>query len=70
MEWAQSYLNLHKEVEKDYIEKYKLKAGMLENSNVEVTNSEVELIMVEADITVEETDIFKELKAFRLEKSR
>lgn len=58
LEWAKYYLNLHKENIRDYTQKYdKYKVTV----NIpECTNN----------ILVEETDIFKELKIYRLKKSR
>ncbi|MGL5257961.1 MAG: HRDC domain-containing protein [Proteocatella sp.] len=58
LEWAKYYLNLHKENIKDYTQKYdkyKVTVNIPERTN---------------NILVEETDIFKELKTYRLKKSR
>lgn len=73
--WAQSYIDLHKEVNKDYTkryDKYRLNkdiAAAAEDSE-EVEDIAEEIIVVEPKIPVEETDIFKELKTYRLNKSR
>jgi len=75
LEWAQSFLDFHKEVMKDYTEKYeqyKIDTKMADN-NVEeiIPMKEVEkFTTVSATIPVEETEIFKELKLYRLNKSR
>ena len=59
-QWAESFLALHKESNKDYIEKYK---------KYRITESVSEK---EADrsMPVEETDIFRELRTYRWEISR
>ncbi len=73
-EWAMSYLYLHKDVKRDYTERY-------EQYKVEVFKSEISKIAdpskeekigskTEAMVPVEDTVIFKELKAYRLSKSR
>lgn len=73
--WAQSYLDLHKEVIKDYTgkyEKYKISTNMPKISDEEVLPvpvAESGTITVD-EVPVEETDIFKELKIYRLNKSR
>lgn len=73
--WAQSYLDLHKDVEKDYTEKYeqyKINANKSENSQEGdlAIEAEKNIAVETAAVTVEETDIFKELKIYRLNKSR
>jgi hypothetical protein len=72
--WAQSYLELHKDVEKDYTEKYeqyKINNNKSENSpNIISTGELEECNMVDAAVSVEDMDIFKELKVYRLNKSR
>jgi superfamily II DNA helicase RecQ len=74
--WAQSYLDLHKDFEKDYTEKYeqyKIITNKLENFNEEVQAPDVErntIPIAEVKAVVEESDIFKELKEYRLNKSR
>lgn len=73
-EWAQSYLDLHKEVDKDYTKKY-------EQYKIEITdqekNQELSPAIEEnkgtsedAALPIEEMEIFKELRAYRLKKSR
>jgi hypothetical protein len=72
--WAQSYLNLHKEVVKDYSQKYEsyrvseYKAETIKEEtptqNLKNSNNH------ETKVPVEETELFKELKAYRLNKSR
>ena len=70
--WAESYLNLHKEIEKDYTGKYEQYRTDLQTT---VTEPEVTPVsdkphtIVDATL-VEETEIFKELKAYRLIKSK
>lgn len=73
LEWAKSYLNLHKDVDKDYIEKYeqyKINNSKSENRAVEKSDIEEKISVVNVTIPVEESDIFRELKAYRLTKSR
>lgn len=71
--WAKTYLDLHKEVEKDYTEKYD--QYILDSSKTEskeeavVTNKDKESVKNHLD-SIEESDVFKELKAYRLSKSR
>ena len=70
--WAQSYLNLHKDVEKDYTrkyEQYKISIITPQRLDKEVPTPIAEKRTV-AEVPVEETDIFKELKSYRLVKSR
>jgi hypothetical protein len=74
LEWAQSYLDLHNDVEKDYTGKYeRYKASIItpqrSYEEVPMPVAETSTITV-AEVPVEETDIFKELKAYRLDKSR
>lgn len=67
LRWAESYLKLHKEVVKDYTEKYKpylvanLEAG-------EETAAVLNVAEPLEDIT--KTEVYKALKQYRLEKSR
>jgi hypothetical protein len=72
--WARSYLNLHKNVEKDYTakyEKYKINIAIPQNTEEEVSPPVAETSTIRAEeVPVEETNIFKELKAYRLDKSR
>lgn len=73
MQWAQSYLNLHKEIDKDYTakyEKYKVTQNMIDASSETSTKKEVTESLVVNEIPIEETDLFKELKSYRLNKSR
>lgn len=74
LEWAQSYLNLHKEVVKDYTgkyEQYKIEIHKTDPTQVLITNQEVEEIPAVAfNENLEETEIYKEFKAYRLKKSR
>ncbi len=74
LEWAQSFLDLHKEVMKDYTEKYeqyKKEANKAEGSVQEIipTTEEKKVATMSAALPVEETEIFKELKVYRLNKS-
>lgn len=69
LQWARSFKALHKDVEKDYTSKYKkYKIG---GSTIEKSHdlSNVEDVTPSAPIPVEQTDIYKELKAYRLKKS-
>jgi superfamily II DNA helicase RecQ len=72
LEWAQSFLNLHKEAVKDYTGKYD--KYRIDNSNPEifdeVLSTKVKSTSENTIINVEETDIFRELKVYRLNKSR
>lgn len=72
--WAQSYLDLHRNVEKDYTakyEQYKINSITSQKAVEEVPAPVVERSATRAEeVPVEETDIFKELKAYRLYKSR
>ncbi|MFL0248092.1 HRDC domain-containing protein [Candidatus Clostridium stratigraminis] len=69
--WAQSYLDLHKNVEKDYTGKYQQYKIITQKPNKEVQVSvEQRSTITSSEISVEETDIFKELKEYRLGKSR
>ena len=73
LEWAQSFLSLHKEVVKDYTGKYE--KYRINNSKPEIYIEVLPTKVVKSTstntiINVEETDIFKELKLYRLNKSR
>ena len=72
--WAQSYLDLHKNVEKDYTgkyEQYKINIITTQKTDEEIsTTAEDSSIITVSEVPIEETDIFKELKAYRLDKSR
>lgn len=74
-EWAQSFLDLHKEVMKDYTEKYeqyKIDTNVTDKNDQD-TKTKIEndkATTVSVTIPVEDTEIFKELKAYRLNKSR
>ncbi|GLC31676.1 HRDC domain-containing protein [Clostridium omnivorum] len=72
--WAQSYLDLHRDVEKDYTgkyEQYKIDIVTPQKVDEEVPAPVEERITIRVDeVPVEETNIFKELKAYRLDKSR
>lgn len=90
-EWAESFLKLHKDVKKDYTEKYQQyllpeegteSETMLEDAIVsEATNEiipsdcneiseSIEAGTAECITNIEDTVLFKELKAYRLQKSR
>lgn len=72
-EWALSYLNLHKEIEKDYTqkyEKYRLNTLVPDVKQEVIPEVDERKDSTVAAIPIEDTDIFKELKAFRLSKSR
>lgn len=73
--WAQSYIDLHKEVDKDYTRRYnqyrldKDIVALAEEAEI-IENIAEDVITDEPQIPVEETDIYIELKAYRLNKSR
>ncbi|RGY98749.1 HRDC domain-containing protein [Clostridium sp. AM58-1XD] len=76
LEVAQSYLALHKEVEKDYTakyERYRIKGeeaeAITQNANALKTHA-VNGNKEEGEIPIEESDIYKELQKYRWEKSR
>jgi len=64
LEWAQSYLRLHKEVSKDYTNKYNQYLVKSDSKQENISNKVVE----DKDIT--QTNIYQELRQYRLEKSR
>lgn len=67
--WANFYLELHKDIEKDYTERYEqYRILNKETENIEpfIVNANSSMIRD----NIEETEIFKELKAYRLTKSR
>lgn len=67
--WANFYLELHKDIEKDYTERYEqYRILNKETENIEpfIVNANSSMIRN----NIEETEIFKELKAYRLTKSR
>jgi hypothetical protein len=72
--WAQSYLDLHKNVEKDYTakyEQYKINITTTQKIDEEISAPAAERsIMKVEEVPIEETEIFKKLKAYRLDKSR
>lgn len=72
--WAQSYLNLHKDVKKDYTEKYeqyKINIITPQKPDEEVLTPIADRSTIRVgEVPVEETDIFKALKLYRLGKSR
>jgi len=69
LDWASSYLELHKEVEKDYTRKYNMYRIENEVEQLAPMKLTEELVQIEI-INVQDMDIFKELKAYRLAKSR
>ena len=72
--WAQSYFNLHIDSGKDYISKFD--KYLIENDNNEMIKVDIKEEhddIIKAELiseNIEELEIFKELKAFRLNKSR
>lgn len=74
LEWAQSYLNISKTINVDYTSKYE--KYMIGGNNQKVNNDVSVKPQTESEEAVagveliEDTDIFKELKAYRLEVSR
>lgn len=73
LEWAKSYLDLNKEVDKDYTKKYEQykMTTSAPNAKQEVVHAKEEKRDIAcSSLSAEETEIFKELKAYRLSKSR
>lgn len=83
--WAQSYLDLHKDVDKDYTTKYDKYRIIAKTENTaelaietqkETDSDDISIVSIkdnavsENDVRIEETKIFQELKAYRLNKSR
>lgn len=75
LEWAKSFLDLHKEVMKDYTEKYEqykvstsVTDKIVQEINLKIEDEKV--TTVSDEMPVEDTEIFKELKVYRLNKSR
>lgn len=72
--WAQSYLYMHKDVDKDYTakyEQYRVKSNDKKTVYTKIAESAKEERNIAVNkLPVEETDLFKELKEYRLEKSR
>lgn len=91
-DWAESFLKLHRNLEKDYTKKYEhymiseqmgeeetaglnLEIINSEDINLQDMNLEKEVLVEksaaqEIDMVLEDTELFKELKAYRLKKSR
>ncbi|SHO44093.1 HRDC domain-containing protein [Anaerocolumna xylanovorans] len=70
LSWANSYLELHKEVEKNYINKYdsyKIGENLLKPIEAEAVTEAAVAISAGS---IEDSEIFQELKAYRLMKSR
>lgn len=74
LEWAQSFLKLNKEVTKDYTEKYNQYKNdtkpQTEEKIIDNSKDEEKKSVINNDIPIEESAVYKELKAFRLIKSR
>jgi hypothetical protein len=74
LSWAQSYLDLHKDIESDYTgkyEKYKIHIVAPQKTEEEIPTPKEERSTISVDeVPVEETDLLKKLKAYRLDKSR
>jgi hypothetical protein len=73
LEWAQSYQDLHKEVVKDYTgkyEMYRINISKSESPQEVAPVKEERNATVDVAVSLEESDIFKELRAYRLRKSR
>jgi hypothetical protein len=74
LDWARSYMELHKEVEKDYTAKYdRYMINTIVTDSIEITQvtQVIDNIAVStSEIPIEATEIFKELKIYRLSKSR
>lgn len=75
LEWAQSFLELQKEMLKDYTDKYeqyKINKDKAVKSIQKIisTVEDKKATTISVELPVEETEIFKELKAYHLNKSR
>jgi len=75
LEWTQSFLELQKEILKDYTDKYeqyKINTTKAVKSIQKIipTIEDKKATTISVKLPVEETEIFKELKAYRLNKSR
>lgn len=60
-DWAESFLKLHRNLEKDYTKKYE---------HYMISEQVEKSVVQEIDMVLEDTELFKELKAYRLKKSR
>lgn len=63
LEWAGTYMALHKEVVKDYTKKY-------ERYKIQTDKLPDKLVIPSSEVKVEDNDLFEELKSYRLNKSR
>lgn len=68
LSWAQSFLKLHKDIEKDYAGQYEqyIATNIKNNAALKLKGS----TSSEGELPVEDTEIYKELRAYRLNKSR
>lgn len=67
LNWAQSFLDIQKEIEQDYTNKflkYKVSDNEPKPSNMNTSGT------CSTYISIEDTDVFKDLRAYRLKKSR
>lgn len=73
MKWAESYLNLHKEVQKDYTKKYERYRIQIQKQDLaepELDDPKTDCKMAESkDECAGEIAVIQELKAYRLQKS-
>lgn len=68
--WAQGFLDLHQEVQKDYLAKYdKYRSDTLQNERESHIEGPLSTVPTE-EVPIEETDLYRKLKQYRLEKSR
>jgi len=70
LKWAQIFLNFHKEVERDYTTKYEKYKSVGNTDNIVNDLSKQEADIKSISIPIENTNIYKELRAYRLFKSR
>lgn len=74
LKWAESYLALHQEVEKDYTAKYKPYLSEMQDQQENISNqAPVHIDIKPLDtppVDITQTDIFQALKQYRLLKSR
>lgn len=70
LSWAQGFLDLHQEVQKDYLAKYdKYRSDTLQNERESHIEGPLSTVPTE-EVPIEETDLYRKLKQYRLEKSR
>ncbi|WP_242849842.1 HRDC domain-containing protein [Clostridium sp. C8] len=72
--WAESFLKIHKEKDISYLEKYN--KYLVEDGKTDYIKSNINIVKetynkyISNKVNIEDTEIYKELKSFRLNKSR